>query len=51
MCRNGAQAAPPSTDSATRLPEPVTTSASALPLAQAGRETISCITAARFGVR
>ena len=46
-----AEAAPPSKASAVRRPEPVTISASALPLAQPGRETISCITAARFGVR
>ena len=51
MCRTGAFAAPPSNDSATRVPSPVTNRASALPLAQPGRSTISWSTAARLGVR
>jgi hypothetical protein len=44
-------AAPPSYDSAVRVPVPVTTTASALPLAQPGRETICCTTGDRSGVR
>ena len=51
MCRTGARLAPDSNASAVRLPEPVTISASALPPAQPGRDTISCTTDARFGVR
>jgi hypothetical protein len=42
--------APPSNDSAARLPVPVTITVSALPGAQPGRSTTSWTTAARFGV-
>src|SRR5687768_11606327 len=51
MCRTGALAAPPSKDSATRAPLPVTISATGLPVAQSLRLTTSCTTDARFDVR
>src|SRR4051812_31976768 len=49
MCSTGG--AVPSNDLATRRPEPVITSASALPDAQPERSKICCSTGARFEVR
>jgi hypothetical protein len=51
MCSRGAAGGRPSHASAVRLPEPVTISASELPLAQPGLSTISWMTADRSGVR
>jgi hypothetical protein len=50
-CRSGAVGALPSNASAVRCPLPVMMKAIALPLAQPGRLTTCCITAARLGVR